>query len=385
MPRRDYPGHLLFRRETARYRVNIHGVFRRCTFQTADPKEAARLARSQHARWEAELLGGGSAEGRASTSVDLRLDDLIERFLDHLAAKVKDGQRASGTLRTYKQTLSFFQRFFGNNPSIADINPDHVAEYLRWRRTQLGGAKRARKNRTETSARTREKDYVTLRTLFNFAVDREYLTRSPVKKADRPAPAPKPRREMLKPAQVDAVIAGCGDRPMLAMWVLLLADTGMRPSEALALRWQDVNLDRAEVTIGRGRPTKTKRERTVPLSPRLLAALRDHFTKYRVPGRAALVLHHLTARRHHEAGATINGLSRAFAGAVERAKLPPAVTPYWLRHSFATNLAEAGAALAKVSHFLGHTTLETTKKYYVHLGVASLRELVDGSVRNLHE
>ena len=104
MPRRDYPGHLLFRRETARYRVNIQGVFRRCTFQTSDPKEAARLARSQHARWEAELLGGGSAEGRAPISVDLRLDDLIERFLDHLAGKVKavfqgfQGSRAIGPL-----------------------------------------------------------------------------------------------------------------------------------------------------------------------------------------------------------------------------------------------------------------------------------------------
>jgi site-specific recombinase XerD len=111
----------------------------------------------------------------------------------------------------------------------------------------------------------------------------------------------------------------------------------------------------------------------------LLAALREHFTKYRVPGRGALVIHHLTARRHHRAGEPVNGLARAFDGAVQRSGLPPEVTPYWLRHSFATNLAEAGASLAKVSHFLGHSTLETTKKYYVHLGVASLRELVDGS------
>jgi integrase len=307
----------------------------------------------------------------------LRLGELVDRFLRDKEGQVADGARAEGTLTTYRRTLAVVQRFFAGNPLVSAITPDHIREYLVWRRTELSGTRRARGQRRETSARTREKDFVTLRTMLNYAVDMGYIEQNPVKRTLRPLPAPKQERRTLSPDEIERLIAACEDRPMLRMWVFLLADTGMRPGEAVALHWEDVDLEAGYITIGRHRPTKTKRMRTVPLSPRLRVALREHFARHRFPHGSPYLLHHLTARRHHRAGEAIHGLSRAFGAAAIRAGLPSETTPYWLRHSFATNLAEAGASAVQLSEFLGHTSFETTKKFYTHLKPEHLRGLVE--------
>lgn len=378
MPRRDYPGSLLFRGESVRYRVNIGGQYRTCTFRTADPREAARLARSQHARWEAELVSGVPAASRPSVAEGLRLSELVDRFLRDKEGQVSDGARAAGTLMTYRRTLAVVQRFFTGDPLVAAITPDHIREYLGWRRTELSGTKRARGQRRETSPRTREKDFVTLRTLLNYAVDMGYIGQNPARRTLRPLPGPKKDLPVLSPQEINRLLEACSDHPMLQLWVLMMADTGMRSeSEPLPLRWEDINLERGFLTIGRSRPTKTKRVRSVPLSPRLRAALREHVARYRFPGGSAFVFHHLTNRRHHRAGDPIRSLAHAFKARVRQVGLPTAVTPKCMRHSTATNLVAEGAPAPQLSEFLGHSSFETTKKYYTHTRPEHLRGLVE--------
>ena len=154
---------------------------------------------------------------------------------------------------------------------------------------------------------------------------------------------------------------------------LMLARTGCRPGEALALRWSDVNFTRREILIeralsaGRIGPTKTGRSRRVDMS-RELAAVLSRLWKQR----------EAHARRSHakalpdwlflsRRGELINEdwPRRVFAKVLKRAGLPWH-TPYDLRHTFATLHLAKGHPITYVSAQLGHSDPSTTLRWYAH-------------------
>jgi integrase/recombinase XerD len=159
--------------------------------------------------------------------------------------------------------------------------------------------------------------------------------------------------------------AGVRDRAMLE----LLYATGMRASECLALRLEDVNLDAGyAICTGKGR-----KQRLVPLGAEALAWIRAYLRDVR-PG--------LTRRRDSGrlfVSARGQGLSRQSLWAIVRraaraAGVERAVSPHVLRHSFATHLLEGGADLRAVQVMLGHADISTTQ-IYTHLGSAALRAM----------
>jgi site-specific recombinase XerD len=50
-------------------------------------------------------------------------------------------------------------------------------------------------------------------------------------------------------------------------------------------------------------------------------------------------------------------------------------TAYWLRHTYAQNLLEAGASLYEIKEMLGHDTIETTRKY-LHIHIELMRKVL---------
>lgn len=135
----------------------------------------------------------------------------------------------------------------------------------------------------------------------------------------------------------------------------LIAWTGLRPSEAARLRWEDITSDSILVRTLLGR-TKTDRERAVTLIPqarRVLAGLPTD-SVYVVPGAMGGSLY-------------VPGLSRRFRNFRERAELPPHYSLYSLRHTFAAEYRRRGGALVGLQYEMGHKNIKTTEKYG-HLG-----------------
>jgi integrase len=88
------------------------------------------------------------------------------------------------------------------------------------------------------------------------------------------------------------------------------------------------------------------------------------------------VFHYTAPDRHAEADDRINDLRRAFGAACRRAKLPPGIWPYDLRHTRITHGVAAGHNLALVQKAAGHGSMRTTT-IYVHLTDDDLSVLVE--------
>lgn len=161
----------------------------------------------------------------------------------------------------------------------------------------------------------------------------------------------------------------------------LLAATGLRISEALALQWQHVKLDgsaphvkvRRAVVKGRIGPPKSRHgRRDVPLGPELVRALRRHRMASEWPGDSDLVFPALNGEPHFQE----NLRRRVLEPTREEAGVPWAGF-HSFRHSCASMLFERGANAVQVQRWLGHHSPAFTLATYCHLLDAGLGQPLD--------
>jgi integrase len=155
--------------------------------------------------------------------------------------------------------------------------------------------------------------------------------------------------------------------------VLLGGEAGLRCGEMMALEWTDVDLAKRQLCVQRsdwkGHVTapKSGRLRYVPLTVRLMTALRDH---RHLRGRRVLCASDGAALRQRE----VQGL---VLRAARRANLVN-VGVHILRHTFCSHLAMKGAPGRAIQELAGHSDLGTTQRY-MHLSPAAL----DAAIRLL--
>jgi integrase len=186
------------------------------------------------------------------------------------------------------------------------------------------------------------------------AVAWDRIDRNPVLAARKPRPGPRRPVMAPSPAEVEAIRARLGQRDDCL--VAVLAYAGLRPAEALALRWGDIGeesiLVQRALTDGAEKATKTGRHRTV----RLLPSLRRDLLAWRLasgnPGDAAYVFPDGHGRAWDD-GRYRRWRSRTFDPACREAGLD-GVTPYSLRHAFASLLVKSGHNVVEIAAQLGH-------------------------------
>jgi integrase/recombinase XerD len=159
---------------------------------------------------------------------------------------------------------------------------------------------------------------------------------------------------------------GLRDRAMLE----LLYATGLRVSEIIRLRPQDLNLDEGYV-VCRGKGGK---ERVVPVGGPAVAVVRRYLEEVRprLDKRASEAIFLTRLGRPF----TRQGFWKMLAGYARRAGLSAEISPHVLRHSFATHLLERGADLRSVQLMLGHSQITTTQ-IYTHVSRERLRQVYD--------
>ena len=163
---------------------------------------------------------------------------------------------------------------------------------------------------------------------------------------------PKTLPTVLSNQEVEKLLQCTPNRKQRTLLMTLYA-AGLRLAEATHLKIPDIDSQRMQVNVAHG---KGARQRLVPLSPRLLEALREYWRQYRptdylFPGK--------TLDRPYAS----SSIQKAIKVAARRAGIQKNVHPHVMRHSYATGLLEAGVDLLTISRLLGHKSFMTTMVY----------------------
>lgn len=162
---------------------------------------------------------------------------------------------------------------------------------------------------------------------------------------------PRPLARVLAAEDIAALFASLRS-PYRAVGMVMYG-AGLRVSETCALEVTDIDATRGIIHVRRG---KGAEPRDIPLSPKLLAALREYWRGERPP------LPYLFVGRTGRP-LTPEAVRKAFKRGRADAGLRGPVTSHMLRHSFATHLLEAGTDIRVIQQLLGHRDLSTTAGY----------------------
>lgn len=192
------------------------------------------------------------------------------------------------------------------------------------------------------------------------------------------------RRDMqaFNREQAQAFLAAC-ERDTCGVALALALSTGCRPSEYLGLQWQDVDLERGQVTInhslvwGKGEgwtltePKTSRSRRSIPLPASMIRLLVDHRRRQneaRLKAGKDYENHGFVFAMPHGAPVRLRYLDRYhFKPTLKRAELTPTMRVYDLRHSSATLLLAAGENVKVISERLGHASVTLTLDVYSHV------------------
>jgi integrase len=321
----------------------------------------------------------------ASPMLTPTLADFAPRFLEHHRAK---GNKP-GELRAKDQILTdHLIPAFGALPldritarlidayKVDKQRPTADTPRPQPKRVRLDRPRKTTRGRAGLAPHTVNNHLTILRSLLHLAARWEMLVRVPafeMVREDVHDP------EFLSFDEARRMVTAA--EPGWRIFFITAIGTGLRISELRALRWQDVDLERARIRVARTLTRtgfdvpKSRRPRTVKLGGDVVAALQQH------PRHPASEL--VLAREDGEP------LTMAqIRGAVERtakaASIGRPIRPGLLRHTFATHGVMGGVPLNVVQSWMGHSDIRVTLRY-AHLAPDIEGDLADqlGSRRQL--
>ena len=193
------------------------------------------------------------------------------------------------------------------------------------------------------------------------------VLRRPFQRDDLPLPKiPERLPIVLSPEETARLIEATGNLRHRTI-LMTLYGTGMRRAELCHLRPEDIDKERMVVRIRQG---KGRKDRDVPLTPKLLEQLRTYYRS--VKRRNGWMFPSLQTRRADQP-ITSKAVWHICREAARRAGITKAVHPHTLRHSFATHRFDNGAELPVIQTLLGHADPRDTM-IYVHLATRKLRQ-----------
>ncbi len=315
-----------------------------------------------------------AADARTSVAPSrVTVDAVADELLASMQSRVDAGQTAPRTVEVLGYRLKAVRRTLGHR-EVQRVTPDTCVKVGH----ELGAS-----------------SFVALRRLLSFAVRRGYLTANPcdaLERGERPS-ARSGEVVVLTAAELQRLLdaADAATRPLLATAAL----SGLRQSELLALRWQDIDFDagllRVRHQLSRGTtkapatlvPLKTESSaREVVLVPALAALLREHRAKAMQRGQHAPESFLFCTRSGRPLSQ--RNASRSLARVAKAAGLK-GMGFHVLRHGFASTLiVELRLDPVVVSRQLGHARPSITLDRYSHLfdrarHADDLRERLQGS------
>lgn len=196
-----------------------------------------------------------------------------------------------------------------------------------------------------------------LRTVLIWAANRRLIPYAPgVERPQKPAP----KERWLTNEEVRKLL-DVPKAPHVQLAILLMLATAGRVSAILELTWERVDFDAGIINLRSSETGPRKGRAIVPMNAGLRAALSQ------AEGAA------MTDYVIEWAGEPVKRLRTGFNKAVKDAGLK-GVSPHVLRHTAAVHLAAAGVPMARISQYLGHSSIAVTERVYARFAPDHLRE-----------
>lgn len=276
----------------------------------------------------------------------------METFITEYSTYLAQDRKVAGN--TFQSYLRDVRQFFdyiksnGYHAKLCDIDNACIKKYIAALEAQ------------GRSVATCKRIVSSLKCYFAFLSQNGYLQINPASEIHTSVPEKK-LPEILTNDEVERLLEqpdlstmkGCRDKAILE----LLYATGIKVSEVVAANADDIDLENSVLRCRNG-----KKERMIPLYPKVVTALANYVNLY--IGEAEEdefglpFFVNMNAKR-----LTRQGIWKIIKFYAESAGVSKDITPQTLRHSFAAHLMENGARLKDVQKMLGHSDISSTQIY----------------------
>lgn len=207
-----------------------------------------------------------------------------------------------------------------------------------------------------------------LRSALNWAVKTGILPQNPLSGLRLPQARP---QRMAPPTPEELRRIFHAAEPHVRRVIVLGAYCGPRigPSELFRLRWKDVDLENGIIRMPNAAKGAKENARELPIRESLLPLLRQWLNEDMRNSGAGYVI--------HWRGRSVRAIHRAWHTALRRAGIHRRITPYSLRHAYATYSVQGGAKLKPLAKLMGHRNELMILRTYQHVLDKDEREAVE--------
>ena len=330
------------------------------------------------ARQELRRMLADRDEGILTVESKLTVNEYLDKWLSHHKTTVRPRtfENDSDMIRLY------IREVLGGLP-LSKLRPQHIQEAyaaLQNREHPIGGSSIRRA-------------HAVLHHALEAAVRLDMIHSNPADRVDLPKVQSKPR-EAMNAKEAETFLKAC-EMDRLGIVFLFLLTTGVRPSEALGLKWNEINLSKGTATIRRTlhhnrtgggyrieESTKTEGSaRTVVMPAHTVEALytwkkrQDAFILERGADFERLNL--VFCQDNGKPIRQDNLVKRHYKPLIEHAALSDTLTLYGLRHTYVTLALQAGVPVKVVSENIGHADIALTLRTYSHVFTEQKEEAAD--------
>src|SRR4249919_693147 len=286
----------------------------------------------------------------------------IDDYLQHLQV---ERRMSPHTLDGYRRDLDALRAWSDAQGAVVEaMHTEHLRAFI------------ASEHRRGLSPKSLQRRLSACRSFYRWLLRHGRIQANPAQPIRAPK-APRKLPQVLDPDEAKALVEvptdaplGLRDRALLELFY----SSGLRLSELCALRWRDLDLDEALVTVlGKGR-----KQRSVPLGSHARNALREW--------RASTVLRQAQDARIEDAPVfpgrngtiTPRAIQLRVRQLAQQQGLFKRVHPHLLRHSFASHILESSGDLRGVQELLVLNDIATTQ-IYTHLDYQHLAKVYDAA------
>ena len=342
-------------------------------------------------KYHSKTIKGGIKEAQKYLNKVLREKDTGEfiepskeyfnTYIDNWLKNTAKPRISEKTYRSYEQMVRLYLKPALGDFKLSKVTPDQIQKLYNDMSDR------------ELSPRTVRYAHTVLRSALYQATKWGKITRNPADLVDLPKAERKEMRA-LTPAEASRFMEAASYNRLKALFSLMLT-SGIRPGEALGLRWQDVDFDNCRITINRTlirngkswtleEPKTSRSRRTIPIPQEVLSDLEEEKQKQEKAAteRKKIIKWHpekaeklkpytdhgfVFATETGEPFGERNVIRCYYKPLLKQANLDEGIRLYDLRHSCATLLLSAGENPKVVSERLGHASVTLTLDTYSHV------------------